>query len=263
MALAQRLCTKISVSIVLILFLSAHGFGRDDHTPTPSDRSGHFEVTTKTNQKTKINLEDLTVDRDQDERLNEPNASSPPKKFLYRVRHEGFLGFDQDAWVDKMRFELFNRPAIQRSEYRELAQLLEEIATSIRQSKEVMHEYYQYGMRMINFCDPPMYTSVDQLDAAIKAQREKYRKLEELRDDVAASLKQLTEDGDCKEVLDEYRRQVQAASKDLSELAGRHGSIRERYERLKRPSAGPIQRPAGTRDVNDTKSSPPEGPTRR
>jgi len=263
MTLAQRLWSNISICVVLVLCLSPQSFCSEDRDAGPHDRSGHFEVTVKTSQGAKINIEDLAVDRDQDERLNSFNASSPPKKFLYRVRQEGFLGFDQEAWVDKMRFELFNTPAIQRSEYRSLAQLLEEIATSIRQSKEVLHDYYQYGMRMINFCDPPVFTSLHQLDAAITAQREQYRKLEALRDNVAASLRELTEDRDCKEVLEDYKRQLTAASQNLSQLTGKYGSFRQRYESLKRPEAGPAESPTGTRDIYDTRPSPSERPTRR
>jgi hypothetical protein len=238
-------------------------FGRDNLDGS-SDRSGHFEITTNTNERSKIDIEDLEIDRALDERLNSTNRSSPPKKFLYRVRHEGFLGFDQDTWVDKIRFELFNRPAIQRSEYKDLAQLLEEIATSIRQSREVMHEFYQDGMRLINFCDKPLYTSLDQLDSKLSSQREKYVKLEELRGDVVRSLQQLTKDGDCRPVQEGYKKQLELSFKDLADVAGRYQSLRERYDGLKRPDQpGPAQRPVRSPESRDTIPSPLHGPTRR
>ncbi len=61
-------------------------------------REGYYEITLKSPDKRRINIDELVRDRD----LN-PAA-------LYRVKTGGYLAFDESEWVDGIEFKVYDVP---------------------------------------------------------------------------------------------------------------------------------------------------------
>jgi|GEM_PF-549716 len=224
------------------------------------DRLGQFEITVNTKPPKNISIEDLTLDPDQDKKLNVPTADSKKKRFLYRLRHEGYMAFEEEQWVGRIQFKMFNRPATQSRQYAELAQLLTDVNQGIKEFKETLHDYQQYGIRLIDFCNYPLFRSIDGLEASLRVELDTYKQLLDMRQRIANDLMELTGEVGCKEVAEDYRKKLKDLRGNLNRILSQTQPLGQRYQGLKK------ELPHGSRKENrpsSTKSQPEPSPAAR
>ena len=185
-------------------------------------REGAYEITLKTPDARKIIVDELTRDRDLDPRS------------LYRVRVGGYLGFDEDEWVDKIEFKVFDKPVTEIPQYKPFAALLTEINSKIWDMRERLSKYDEYGLRLMNICGKEVMPRLDNIDERIAIQLNVYRKLLLLRSLVANALDRIVRERSCVDRRQEYGRLLERFTEQLTELA-------RDYERLSRKAITEIQ----------------------
>ncbi|MGB9616193.1 MAG: hypothetical protein ACP5M0_03380 [Desulfomonilaceae bacterium] len=225
-------------ALVVFLISAANAWAQTEVEPEP-DRVGQFQITVKTLPPQTISIEDFTLDPDEDKKLTA--GATAQRKFLYRIRPEGFMAFDEEKWVNRIQFKMFNQPATQSQQYKELAELLTDVNRSIREFKETLNDYYQYGTRLIDFCDDPQFKSLNSLDAAIGVQLAHYNQLLKIRQSIVKDLVMLTGEIGCRDVAADYKKKLSDLRGSMNKiLAGTH-PLGDRYKELKKetPLGGP------------------------
>ncbi len=237
--MALRLKIMMWTAVVVFLISAANAWAQTEVEPEP-DRVGEFQITVKTQPPQTISIEDFTLDPDEDKTLSATSGAAP-RRFLYRIRQEGFMAFDEELWVNRIQFKMFNKPATQSQQYKELAELLTDVNRSIREFKETLNDYYQYGTRLIDFCDDPQFKSLNSLDAAIGVQLAHYNQLLKMRQSIAKDLVMLTGEIGCRDVAADYKKKLSDLRGSMNKiLVGTH-PLGDRYKELKKetPLGGP------------------------
>ena len=226
-------------ALVLCLLSASAAWAQTEVEPEP-DRVGQFQITVKTQPPRTISIEDFTLDPDEDKALS-ATPGAGPRRFLYRIRQEGFMAFDEEQWVDKIQFNMFNKPATQSQQYRELAELLTDVNRAIKDFKETLNDYYQYGTRLINFCDDPTFKSLNSLDAVIGVQLAHYNQLLKMRQSIAIDLKKLTGDIGCRDIAADYKKRLSDLRGNMNKILAGTQSLGDRYKELekKMPQGSP------------------------
>lgn len=179
-------------------------------------REGFYEITLKSPDKRKINVEELVRDRD----LN-PAA-------LYRVKTGGYLAFDESEWVDNIEFKVFDVPVTDLPQYKRFAELLAEINQKIWDIKELLVRYDIMALHVMNICDRRRFADLQSMDENIIEYLTAYKKLELLRALAVNSLNKFVKERSCKDqfadyskTLDIYKRQLGEVSKNVDRLSRR------------------------------------------
>lgn len=227
-----RLYVMICVTLIAWQKSSQLACAQFEMEPEPG-RLGRFEITVNTKPSTNISLEELALDPDQDKKISAPTASSTTRRFLYRIRQEGYLAFDEEQWVGKIQFKMFNRPATQSPRYTRLAELLADVNKSIGEFRVTLNDYHQYGLRLIDFCNDPKFKSVDDLEASTSALHKRYGELLKMRDSIARNLAELTGELGCKEVAEDYKKKLKELEDSLDKILSKSQTFTETYEKLK------------------------------
>jgi hypothetical protein len=157
-------------------------------------RDGIFEITLKTPEKTKMVTDELVRDRDLD-----PSA-------LYRVKTGGYLAFDENEWVDKIEFKLFDKPVVELPQYKRYSELLSDINQKIWEIKQQLDRYDLLALRMMNMCDRSKFPTLQSIDENVLQQLTVYKKLVLLRALVVNSLDRLLTERSC---VDRYAQSGQ------------------------------------------------------
>jgi hypothetical protein len=170
-------------------------------------RDGAFEVSLKgTDPQRTMSVDELVRDRDL------------LPGYLFRVKAGGFLAFDESEWVDKIEFKVYEQPATELPEYRRFAGLLQDVNQKIVEMKQVLGQYDQLAMRMMDMCGRVRYPTLQAIDEEIAGQLEKYRQLILLRGLVVNSLQRFLTDRSCRDRYADYKKSLNIYTKQLNNL---------------------------------------------
>ncbi|MBI5249480.1 MAG: hypothetical protein HY912_08300 [Desulfomonile tiedjei] len=179
-------------------------------------REGYYEITLKSPDKRRINIDELVRDRD----LN-PAA-------LYRVKTGGYLAFDESEWVDGIEFKVHDVPVTDLPLYKRFAELLSEINQKIWDIKELLGRYDIMALHLMNICDRKRFSDLQAVDENIIEYLTTYKKLELLRSLAVNSLNRFVKERSCRDqfadyskTLDIYRRQLGEVTKNADRLSRR------------------------------------------
>jgi hypothetical protein len=216
--------TKRNVFLIcsLCFFTAAAFAGAVEAQQASQDkaREGYYEITLKSPDKRKINIDEIVRDRD----LN-PAA-------LYRVKTGGYLAFDEAEWVDGIEFKVFDVPVTDLPQYKRFAELLSEINQRIWDIKELLGRYDIMALHLMNICDRKRFSDLQAIDENIIEYLTSYKKLEILRSLVVNSLNRFVKERSCRDqfadyskTLDLYRRQLAELTKNIERLSRRAVSL--------------------------------------
>jgi hypothetical protein len=217
---------------------------QEEMKPREKTRDGLYEITLKSPEPRTMIVDELVRDRD----LN-PAA-------LYRVRTGGYLAFDEGEWVDKIEFKVFDRPVTELPQYKRFSELLVDINAKIVGIREVLGNYDQLALRLMNICDKSRFPTLQAIDENIVQQLTVYQKLELLRELVVNSLNRFVRDRSCVDKQAEYQKTLELYSKRLTELS-------QNYERLSRRAmqfAQDLKATAGEQPESQKSEGPPPPP---
>ena len=211
-------------------------------------KEGVFEITLKTPEKTKMQVDELVRDRDLD-----PSA-------LYRVKTGGYLAFDESEWVDKIEFKLFDRPVSELPQYKRYSELLSEINQKIWEIKQSLDRYDLLSLRMMNMCDKTKFPTLQSIDETVIQQLTVYKKLVLLRSLVVNSLDRLVTERACADKYAQYQRSLDLYARSIAELTKSHDILIKRSLAL---TEGAQLRQDQTRPGRDESKGQPEAGTDR
>ncbi len=248
---------KIMVWAVFVVSLitTSVAWAQAEVEPEP-ERVGEFQIRVKTQPPQTISIDNFTLDPDEDKKLSAAPGVATPRRFFYRIRQEGYMAFDEEQWVNNIHFKMFNRPATQSQQYKGLAELLTDVNRSIKDFKETLNDYYQYGSRLIDFCNDPEFKSLNGLDSTIGVHLAHYNQLLKLRQSIANDLILLTGDVGCRDVAADYKKKLADLRGSMNKILAGSQSAGERYKELK------IQTPPVSRDTQGAPATgtPPRTP---
>lgn len=178
-------------------------------------REGVYEITLKTPDSRTITVDRLVRDRD----LN-PNA-------LYRVGTAGYMAFEEDEWVDKIEFKVFDVPVTRLPQYQRLARLMVEINGKIWNIKQMLRNYDELSFRLINICDKSRFEDLEAIDRNIALQLDVYRELMLLRALVVNSLNRIVRGRSCVDRYSQYQRDLKLYTKRLTDLCQDFDRLKE------------------------------------
>lgn len=216
--------TKRNVFLIcsLCFFMASAFAGAVEAQQASQDkaREGYYEITLKSPDKRKINIDELVRDRD----LN-PAA-------LYRVKTGGYLAFEEAEWVDGVEFKVYDVPVTELPQYKRFAELLSEINQRIWDIKELLGRYDIMALHLMNICDRKRFSDLQAIDENIIEYLTSYKKLEILRSLVVNSLNRFVKERSCRDqfvdyskTLDLYRRQLGEVTKNIERLSRRAVSL--------------------------------------
>lgn len=203
--------TKNTVTIACCALLALVAFSGPALAQTATTyekaKDGVFEVSLKgTDPRRTMTVDELVRDRD----------LFPG--YLFRVKTGGFLAFDESEWVDKIEFKVFEQPVTELPEYRRFAGLLQDVNQKIMEMKQVLAQYDQLAMRMMDMCGKVRFKNLHAIDEDIAGQVEKYRQLEALRGAVVAALHKFITDRSCRDKYADYKKSLNIYTKQLNKL---------------------------------------------
>jgi hypothetical protein len=190
-------------------------------------KDGYYEITLKTSDNQKIILDELARDRDLD------------PKSLYRVTTGGYLSFNEEDWIRKIEFKVFDIPVSAMPKYGDYSKILTDINTQIWNIKRVLSSYDALAFRLMNICDKSKFDSIKEIDRNIVQQLAVYRRLILLRSLVTNALSRFVSDRTCVDRFEKYRADLDIWSRRLTELS-------KDYERLKRRALRAAEQPTMT-----------------
>jgi hypothetical protein len=206
----------LSSSLGLFIVMLASSLVEAQQTSQEKVREGYYEITLKSPEKRKINIDELVRDRD----LN-PAA-------LYRVKTGGYLAFDESEWVEGIEFKVQDVPVTDLPQYKRFAELLSEINQKIWDIKELLGRYDIMALHLMNICDRKKFPDLNAIDESIFEYLTAYKKLELLRALAVNSLNKFIRERSCRDqfteyskTLDIYRRQLAEVSKNVERLSRR------------------------------------------
>jgi len=198
--------------------------------PAEKARDGVFEVTLKSPEAQKMTVEELVRDRD----LN--------PRHLFRVKTGGYISFDEQEWVDKIEFKVFDKPVTDLPEYKRFSDLLMEINEKLFLIKGTLAKYDLVALRLMNLCDRSKFSSLRDIDDNIVQQLSIYRKLLLLRSLVVNSLNRFVKERSCRDQFAEYQRTLNIYTKQLSELTRNYSRMARRALALAKELAPPAEK---------------------
>jgi hypothetical protein len=204
-----------SLSFLMAACLPALVGAQEEMRRPEKTRDGVFEITLKSLEPRTMTVDELVRDRD----LN-PGA-------LYRVKTGGYLAFEEAEWVDKIEFKVFDRPVTELPQYRRFSELLVDINNRISGIKDVLGNYDQLAMRLMNICDKSRFPTLQAIDENIVQQLTVHQRLLLLRDLVVNSLNRFVRDRSCVDRQSEYQKSLDLYTRRLAELS-------QNYDRLNR-----------------------------
>jgi hypothetical protein len=190
-------------------------------------KDGYYEITLKTTDNQKIILDELARDRDLD------------PKSLYRVTTGGYLSFNEEDWVRKVEFKVFDIPVSAMPKYGDYSKILTDINTQIWNIKRVLSSYDALAFRLMNICDKSQFDSLREIDQNIVQQLAVYRRLILLRSLVTNALSRFVRDRTCVDRFEKYKADLDIWSRRLTELS-------KDYERLRRKAIRASEQPTVT-----------------
>jgi hypothetical protein len=211
--------------------------------PAEKGRDGVFEITLKgTDPARTMSVDELVRDRDL------------LPGYLFRVKAGGFLAFDESEWVDKIEFKVHEQPVTELTEYRRFASLLQDINGKISDMKQVLGQYDQLAMRMMDMCGRVRYPTLQAIDEEIANQLGKYRQLILLRGLVINSLHRFIADRSCRDKYADYRKSLTLYTKQLNNLVEDLPRLNRRAVTLARE----IKKDEQTKSEKETGQQEPE-----
>lgn len=236
-----------TVCLCLVLLAASDGFCQQQGSSgsTEAEEEGRFEIILKSQPPKTIRVDSLMLDRDQDKILGDTGRVDQDERRFYRVEPGGYLGFKESEWVDKLSFRAFSRPVTEMPMYKEYAELLAAITTTIFQFKQTLGAYDQFALRLVQVCDDSRFKSVQDIDNRIRDQLNAYSSLEKLRQNVLVSLKTFTETGACKDLVRDYEKSLNQSIQELSELSKKRHLIENRVNQMEKEARETLQRSRG------------------
>lgn len=170
-------------------------------------RDGVFEITLKgTHPPRTMTVDELVIDRDL------------LPGYLFRVKIGGYLAFDEAQWVDRVEFKVSEQPVTEMPEYQRFASLLQDINQKIVEMKQVVGQYDQLAMRLMDMCGKVRFPNLRSIDEDISGQLEKYQQLLLLRGMVVESLHRFIADRSCRDKYADYKKSINIYTKQLNKL---------------------------------------------
>ncbi len=234
----------VQVSLIgwlCLLVLSAPCFGAAPEPSVEKARDGVYEITLKTPDSKKITLDEMMRDRD----LN-PGA-------IFRVKTGGYIAFDEEDWVDKIEFKVFDIPVQAMPEYRKFARILVDINLNIMKITDSLARHDQLAFRLMNLCDKSAFNDLKAIDQNIVQQLEIYRRLVLLRALVVNALNRFVRDRSCKDSFKEYSDDLKRYKEQLTRHGKDYEALKERalataLEKGRVPDKpGAVEEPAGSK----------------
>lgn len=209
---ALAICTAI-----ILTALVGTAWAQQQVMPSEPERTreGVYEITLKTPDSRKIIVDELVRDRD----LN-PRA-------LFRVKTGGYLAFEDDEWVDKLEFKVFDIPVTSMPQYQKFTNILVGINDKIWSIKRLLQEYDEISLRLMNICDRTRFPSLKAIDENIEQQLSIYKRLLVLRALIVNSMNRFVADRSCVDKFAQYKKNLERYSKRLTQLC-------KNFDRLKR-----------------------------
>lgn len=230
-----------SLMCLLMVVMTALGAEAQQRGENERTADGVFIVTLKSPTQPKMTVDELVRDRD----LN--------PRYLYRVKTGGYIGFDQEQWVDKLEFKVFDKPVTELVEYKRFSRLLVEINNKIALIKQTLGKYDLLALRLVNICDRSRFSSLQAIDDNILQQLTVYRKLILLRAVVVNALTRFVRDRACRDLFTEYQKTLNIYSKQLAELT-------RNFDRLSRKTRALTRdiKPQARKGPGESEASPPK-----
>jgi hypothetical protein len=219
-----------------------------------AEEEGKFEITTKNQPETTIRVDSLGLDRNLDRILDDRRImikygwtesqlkewkrtsgrgqENQEERRFYRVEPEGYLGFKESEWVNKLSFRALNKLMTESPEYKKYAELLSEITRTIFKFEKTLRTYDQSGLRLINTCNESQFKSLQAVDARIREQLNAYGLLQKLREDVLGLLQAFAETDACKDLVLDYQANLKQSVKELVELSEKNPGIENKVSKM-------------------------------
>lgn len=179
-------------------------------------REGLYELTLKTTDSRTISVPEIYRDRDLD------------PKAIFRVTTGGYLAFDEDDWIDKIEFKVFDIPATDMPGYKKYRDMLVLINKRIFEIKMTLRNYDEMALRLMNICDRQKFQTFSEIDQNIIQQLSVYKNLILLRSLVINSLNRFIRDRSCVDRYAKYSNDLKRYTDRLTELCKNYQALRRK-----------------------------------